>query len=387
MADSNKSTVVIASVLKPVDDSRMYEKIGATLADSGAFNVHIIGCESTRSTHPGIVQHAFKAFGRISLRRFVASWKILTIALRLNPDILIIGTHELLYMAMFMKIRRRCKIIYDVQENYYWNILYTTAFPILLRPFIALYVRAKETIAARYVDHFFLAEKGYEHELTFPRGRYTVVENKVRIDETQKKLPAEFHSRKNIHLIFSGTLAETTGVFTAIELAIKLHVIDDRFRLTIIGFCSQPQVLDKIRLLIRPRAFIKLITGDKPVSHAEVFEHIHTADFGLVTYQINPSTMNSIPTKLYEYLGFHLPILLVNHKPWVEFCYPYDAAVVFETAHYDAGEIYREMMTRKFYPVDPKAVYWESEASKVLAVLLKLKPVRKPRVEPAKVLE
>lgn len=387
MADSNKSTVVIASVLKPVDDSRMYEKIGATLAESDAFNVHIIGCESARSTHPGISQHGFKAFGRVSLRRFLAPWKILSIALRLNPDILIIGTHELLYAAMFMKIRRKCKVIYDVQENYYWNILYTTAFPILLRPFVALYVRAKETLAARYIDHFFLAEKGYEHEITFPGSRYTVIENKVRVEETEKKLPAEFPSRKNIHLIFSGTLAETTGVFTAIDLAIKLHVIDDRFRFTIIGFCSQPKVLEKIRLLIQPRRFIKLITGDKPVPHAEIFKHIHMSDFGLVTYQINPSTMNSIPTKLYEYLGFHLPILLVNHKPWVEFCHPYEAAVVFDAAQYDAGEMYREMMSKKFYPVDPVTVYWESEAPKLLAVLLKLRPVRKPRVEPEKVLE
>jgi len=387
MADSNKSTVVIASVLKPVDDSRMYEKIGATLADSGAFNVHIIGCESARATHPGITQHGFKAFGRITLRRFLAPWKILSIVLKLNPDILIIGTHELLYTAVLMKIRRKCKVIYDVQENYYWNILYTTAFPILLRPFVALYVRAKETLAARYIDHFFLAEKGYVHELAFPGNRYTVIENKVRVEETEKKLPAEFPSRKNIHLIFSGTLAETTGIFTAIDLAIKLHVIDDRFRFTIIGFCAQPKVLEKIRLLIQPRRFIKLITGDKPVSHAEIFKHLHTSDFGMVTYQINPSTMNSIPTKLYEYLGFHLPILLVNHKPWVEFCYPYDAAVVFDAAQYDAGEMYREMMSRKFYPVDPVAVYWDSEAPKLLAVLLKLRPIRKNQAKPVKVLE
>ena len=48
MADSKKSTVVIASVLKPVDDSRMYEKIGLTLAGSGRYDVHVIGCDSAR---------------------------------------------------------------------------------------------------------------------------------------------------------------------------------------------------------------------------------------------------------------------------------------------------------------------------------------------------
>lgn len=387
MADSNKSTVLIASVLKPVDDSRMYEKIGLTLAESGVFDVHVVGTRSAKTNRAGITQHALRPFRRISLGRLLAPWRILSLALRLKPDIAIITTHELLYIAMFLKIRRRCKIIYDVQENYYWNILYTTAFPLILRPFVALYVRAKETVAAPYVDHFLLAEKGYEQELSFQRSRYTVIENKVRVEETERKLPATFQTRKNIHLIFSGTLAETTGVFTAIDLAIKLHVIDDRFRLTIIGFGSQQAILDKIRLLIQPRSFITLITDDRPVPHAMIFKHIHLADFGLVTYQINPSTMNSIPTKLYEYLGFHLPILLVNHKPWVEFCHPYDAAIVFDGNHYDAASLYKEIMTRKFYPQDPVEVYWDSEAPKLLAILTHLMPVRRTRVEPVKVLD
>lgn len=387
MADSNKSTVLIASVLKPVDDSRMYEKIGVTLADSGVFDVHIIGSDSVKTNHTGVTQHALKPFRRISLGRLLAPWRILSVALRLKPDIVIITTHELLYLAMFLKIRRKCRILYDVQENYYWNILYTTAFPLLIRPFVALYVRSKETLAAPHIDHFLLAEKGYEQELRFQRNRYTVIENKVRIEETEKKLPATFQTRKNIHLIFSGTLAETTGVFTAIDLAIKLHVIDDRFRFTIIGFCSQREVLEKIRLLIQPRSFISLITGDRPVPHAEIFKHLHLADFGLVTYQINPSTMNSIPTKLYEYLGFHLPVVLVNHKPWVEFCHPYDAAVVFDANHYDAAALYQEMMKKPFYSREPVEVYWESEAPKLLAILTKLKPVRKARVQPVKVLD
>ena len=387
MADPNKSTVVIASVLKPVDDSRMYEKIGLTLAESGGFHVHVIGCASGKSKNDNVTQHPFRSFKRISLGRLLAPWRILFTTLRLNPDIFIFSTHELLYVAMFLKMRRKCRVIYDVQENYYWNILYTTAFPLLLRPFVALYVRGKEALSAKYIDHFLLAEKGYEQELRFPGNRYTVIENKVRIEESEIKLPAEFETRKKINLIFSGTLAETTGVFTAIELAVKLHVIDDRFRMTIIGFCSQPNVLEKIRLLIKPRPFIQLIVRDRPVPHAEIFKHLHLADFGLVTYQINPSTMNSIPTKLYEYLGFHLPILLVNHKPWVEYCQPCNAAVVFDPADYDASALYQQMMGRSFYATGPSGVYWDSEVPKLLALVNTMKPATKPRVERAKVLE
>jgi len=369
MPDSNKSTIVIASVLKPVDDSRLYEKIGLSLASTGKYDVHIIGCASEKIENPNITQHPFRPFARASLRRLFVPWKILFRTISLKPDLLIIATHELLYLAMFMKIVTRCRIIYDVQENYYWNILYTPAFPLLLKPFIALYVRGKETMTAGFVDHFLLAEKGYEHELRFHDSKGTVVENKVRVPVEERKKPASVRSKKTINLIFSGTLAETTGVFTAIDLAVKLHVIDDRFRLTIIGFCAQHTVLEKIRLLITPRPFIELIARDSPVPHGEIFKHIQSSDFGLITYQINPSTMNSIPTKLYEYLGFKLPIILVSHKPWVDFCYPYSAAVVFDAHHFDAGQIYREMLNRTFYTAEPSLVYWEAEEAKLLEVV------------------
>lgn len=369
MADSNKSTVVIASILKPVDDSRMYEKIGLTLADSGKYNVHIIGLASASANLSGVTAHPLKPFRRISIARLLAPWRILLLTLRLRPHIFIVTTHELLWLALLVKLIRGSRLIYDVQENYYWNILYTRAFPLLVKPFLALYVRSKEALTARYVDHFFLAEKGYQRELAFPGKRFTVLENKLRMGKHVPRAAPFDPQKGEIKLLFSGTIAETTGVFTAIELAIKLHVIDDRIRLTIAGFCSQHQVLEKIRMLIQPRPFIQLIVRETPIPHTEIFDHIRTSDFGLVTYTINPSTMNSIPTKLYEYLGFKLPILLVAHKPWIDFCLPYTAAVVFDPAHFDAANILREMLTKQFYPVQPTGVYWETEAEKLLSLV------------------
>lgn len=369
MPELNKSTIVIASVLKPVDDTRMYEKIGFSLSNTNQYQVHIIGCKSASKGDSKIKQHTFKPFGRISLGRLIAPWRILFKTFQLKPDIFIITTHELLYLALFMKLLTKCKIIYDVQENYYWNILYTPAFPLLIKPFVALYVRGKETLTSKYVDHFFLAEKGYEDELKFPGSKKTVLENKVRIPVSERKTPTSLQSKTPLNLIFTGTLAETTGVFTAIDLAVKLHIIDERFKLTIIGFCAQPQVREKIQLLIKPRPFIELIAQDSPIPHAEIFKQIKQADFGLITYQINPSTMNSIPTKLYEYLGFKLPILLTNHKQWVDFCNPYSAAVVFDSTNIDAAVICKEMMKKTFYTAEPTSVYWEMEEPKLLRVM------------------
>jgi glycosyltransferase involved in cell wall biosynthesis len=372
MADFNKSTIVVASVLKPVDDTRMYEKIAGSLACSNRYRVHVIGPGSVTQVNPNLIQHGFKPFRRISLRRLFAPWLILIKTFRLKPDLFIITTHELLYAALLMKLLTRCKIIYDLQENYYWNILYTSAFPLLLKPFVALYVRGKEILSAPYVDHFFLAEKGYETELKFPRANQTVLENKVRVPVAERKEASSIKSKNTIQLIFSGTLAETMGVFTAIDLAVKLHITDERIRLTIIGYCPQSSVLQRIRLLIQPRPFITLIARNTPIPHPEIFEEVKKSDFGLVTYEVNPATMNSIPTKLYEYLGFKLPVLLVNHKPWVEFCHPYSAAIVFDKNSIDSVSLFKEMTEKDFYTAEPAGVYWESEEPKLMRVVSEL---------------
>lgn len=346
----------------------MFEKIAATL--SGRYEVHVFGCRSSAASGDGPVhQHPYRPFARISIRRLITPWRIFFSALRLNPALFIATTHELLLPAVLLKKLKGCAVIYDVQENYYWNILYTPAFPLLVKPFIAFFVRGKETLAAKYVDHFFLAEKGYEQELKFPGARKTVLENKARIPHFKRSHTVPLASREEIRLVFSGTLAETTGVFTAIELAVKLHVLDDRIRLTIIGCGAQKKVLDRIRLLSQVRPFIHLVAQNTPLPHAAILEEIQKADFGLICYEINPSTMNAIPTKLYEYLGFRLPILLVNHQPWVEVCAPYTAAVVFQAAHFDAADVYAKMMQTEFYPVEPREVYWETEEPKLLSVV------------------
>lgn len=369
MPELNKSTIVIASVLKPVDDPRMYEKIGRTLSNTNHYQVHVIGPASAGKENSTVKMHPFKPVSRVSVGRFIAPWRILFKTFRLRPDIFIITTHELLYLALFIKLLTRCKIIYDVQENYYWNILYTPAFSLLIKPFIALYVRGKETLTSKYIDHFFLAEKGYEQELKFPGNKKTVLENKVLVPVSERKTSTSISGKKPLNLIFTGTLAEATGVFTAIDLAIKLHVIDDRFRLTIIGFCAQRHVREKIEMLTKPRSFIKLIVQDTPIPHTGILEQIKEADFGLITYQINPATMNSIPTKLYEYIGFKLPIILINYKPWMDFCNACAAAVVFDNTDIDAPVLYQKMMEKTYYTTEPTCVYWETEEPKLLQVV------------------
>ena len=217
-----KTRILIASVLKPVDEPRAFEKIGQTLSNNG-FEIFISGATvSSDQTVDSISFLPHKVSGRISLSRIAARFKILKAALRLKPDLFIVSTHELLGIGMIYRLLTRRKLIYDVQENYFKNILYTNAFPKFLRWPVASLVRFKEMVASTFVSGFILAEKCYEKELNFIGKIYCMAENKAKVPNGFQRRP----DSNSIKLLFTGTLAESTGIFAAITLAKRLHALD-----------------------------------------------------------------------------------------------------------------------------------------------------------------
>ena len=105
--------------------------------------------------------------------------------------------------------------------------------------------------------------------------------------------------------------------------------------------------------------------GDVLAPHTKILDLIRDADYGIIAYPPNPSTANSIPTKLYEYLGFRLPILLVSHPVWSSLANRYQTAIEIDFQHPDASAYLSRMRHELFYPVDPQDVYWDHEEDKL----------------------
>jgi len=370
MQEIKKRRIVLASVLKPVNDPRMFEKMGQSL--SPHYEVHIIGTKSkSDSSHDNIIFHPLASYTRLGLDRILSPLRILKKILYLKPALLVICTHELLWVVLIVKIFLRCPVVYDIRENYFRNILYTNSFPALLRVFIALYVRIKEWITIPAINTYFLAEVGYEKELSFVRNKNIILENKLKkiLLPPARKWSADDH---DIHLLFSGTLAVTTGVFVGIDLATKLHALEPRIRLHIIGFSAMNTVYHEIRDQTKDKDFIFFKESHEPVPHVEILSAIQKADFGIIAYPPNLSTENTIPTKLFEYLGYQLPIFLIDHGAWVSRCGPYRAAIPFQQHNINGAGILHAIRHQTFYSTAPDDVFWESEEHKLLQTVVVL---------------
>src|SRR5688572_9183367 len=364
MQEIKKRRIVLASVLKPINDPRMFEKIGQSL--SHHYEVHIIGTRGTViNSSSSIFFHPLSVYKRLGLDRILAPMRILKKILSLRPRLVIISTHELLWVVLVIKVFLRCRVIYDVRENYFRNILYTNAFPPVVRGFIALYVRIKEWITSPLINIFFLAEAGYVKELSFVGRNKIILENKLKKVELPKKQKWSTGDHQ-LHLLFSGTLAVTTGVFIAIDIATKLHALDPAVKLHIIGFSPIPAVRQEIKDAIGTKDFIHFKNSAEPIPHTEILEAIQQVDIGIIAYPPNFSTENTIPTKLFEYMGYGLPILLINHTPWVEICKPYNAAITFDADNFDGSNVLAAFHSTAFYMRSPENVFWQDQEEKLL---------------------
>jgi glycosyltransferase involved in cell wall biosynthesis len=361
-----KRRIVLASVLKPVDDTRMFEKMGGSLA--ATYEVHIVGYPggTPGPAHHGVLVHALRPFRRISLDRMLAPWRILVHVVRLRPAVLVFCTHELIFVALLARLLTACRLVYDVRENYCRNILYTAAFPALLRPLVAGYVRMWEHLGAGFIHHFLLAEKGYAEELSFGHGRRTIVENKLR---RPSAIPASPRTSPARNFLFTGTLSEITGLFTALDLLEALHHHDPAVRGTIIGYCALVAERQRLQARLETMPYVTLLGGDRLVPHPAIEQEILRADVGIIAYPPNPATEHSFPTKLYEYLGYRLPILLIHYAPWVEYAAQFEAAVTFQPASFAPLQILQALRGKTFYTTPPEDVFWEHEGQRLLQVV------------------
>ncbi|MBL7871801.1 MAG: glycosyltransferase [Cyclobacteriaceae bacterium] len=365
-----KQRIVLASILKPVDDTRMFEKIAGTLSKVNDYAIFVIGypSQNKNNSHKSITQLPLKPFKRLSLGRMLAPWQVLLKTYKVKPEVLVVNTHELLIVSIINRILFGTNIVYDIRENYWRNILYTRAFPSSIRFLMASWVRLKEKLTAPFFHSFFLAEKTYEQELTFVTGKQIVLENKTLVQETFKRtsIPGK------IQLLFSGTLADSTGVFRAIELGKNLHEIDPRVELKIIGYCALTSTLQRIQKSIGDHPFITLVGGHELVPHDKIFEAIASADFGIIAYPPSAHIESRIPTKLYEYLACQLPIILQDYEPWVKLSDRCNAAIVIQFKDYNPEEVLSRIATTSFYTSNPRNVTWETEEPKLLEKMAKI---------------
>ncbi|WP_160328194.1 glycosyltransferase [Solirubrum puertoriconensis] len=376
--------ILLASVLKPVDDTRMYEKFGRTLAEAG-YEVHIAGRASKLGTPPpeGIQLHPLFSGYRLSLGRLAAQWRYWQLLRQLRPDLVVVHAPELLPATLLWRwLGAGRSFIYDVRENYALNIRTQHVYRGGLKRLLAAGVAFIEKAAVRRAAAVLLAERSYAEELQYlPPQRTVVLENKYVAppgtdQSAAKDWPVSLPPREQpLRLLFSGTLSALTGVFEAIRFADQLRGAWPKLQLTVMGYCQQPQELYRLQQIVAANSsWLTLVGGAEPVAHTAIIAANGQHHLGLLPYQPHPSSWRCIPTKLYEYMANCLPVLIPPNQLWHAEIHRHSAGLVvpFGEALTAAQltELATELISEKYYPAGPVAeAMWQTEAPRLLATV------------------
>ena len=358
-----KKTIVIASILKPVDDPRMYERFAFSLVETNKYQVKIIGFPSTvESSHQDIEFISLPRFKRLSLTRLLIPLIILRKVLKINPALFILNTWELLGAGFWARVIRKVPMVYDVRENYALNIHHSASLPYFLRILISPLVRLQEWIMTPFVRSIIFAEENYTSELEFMNKKAAVVRNKYKGEEQAVHTPGE-----RTQLVYTGTIGRDYGIFEAVDLVTELHRIDPRFRLTIAGFAPHKRTWKELERRTRGLDFIKIIGGDRWVPHQEIMSYIANANMAILPYRLTPPIRNCFPTRIYEYASYELPMILTDNPRWNPFIQKYNCGVVVDFDRYEPHLVIDQIISGEFYNTGAKPeVLWKDEEPALL---------------------
>lgn len=359
------------AVLKPADDIRLFQKIAQTFWDSG-FEIFNFGSQSgleVKNTNSNIHFYPIFRFSRSSFQRLWAGFLILKYLWKIKPQILVCGAVELLPFCVLYKFfqklsGKKLHLIYDVQENYFLNVLHTETYKSwwVFRKVLAYSVRLIEWLCASQVDTFFLAEKCYQSELSFVKKRCLVLENKVLKINFQEK------NVSNPIFLLSGTIAPEYGLWEAIDFAEKVHCSFPQITLKIVGRCSRKEVFSELVALQEKKPFLQLEISEKALSYEILQKNFAESTFWLMPYQVNPAYRNRIPTKFYEAMAWQKWIFVQKNPVWEsffkEYAYPYVIWIDFQKAQtwQEALDISKILQKPSY---QNQQIFWDSEKEKL----------------------
>ncbi|WP_347159057.1 glycosyltransferase [Pontibacter chitinilyticus] len=372
----SEKRILIASLLKPVNDTRMYEKLGLTLCQLPQVQVHLCGYAAAppAGAPANMHLHPLFQFRRLSMGRAKAQLHYYQLLLRLRPHLIIACTHELLLPSVYYARRYKCRLVYDVQENYTLNLTAQQNYRPGLKHLMAYTIGRIERAAAQNISHYLVAERSYLQELPFLQPHNTtLIENKYKTAPgyTMPATPVPLPNGP-LRLLYSGTISEVYGIFQAIAFADAVQALLPGTTLTIIGHCPRQDTWQQVKALASQRPYLHLMGGGELVPHQQIIEQLQQCHVGLLPYQPNESTFRCIPTKLYEYVAHALPMVVQQNTLWHPLVSRFGAGLSIDFAAFDAVQLLQELQQPFYTSGIPADVFWATQEPALLSAIAPL---------------
>lgn len=304
--------VCLLTSVHTVWDTRIYHREARSLARAG-YDVTLIATGVTSQ------QASFQNAKIVGIRRpkwragRVLNWlPFLRAALKTKADIYHFHDPDLLLVGLFLQKYTRRPVVYDIHEPYELNILTKQWLPHFSRHLASLAYRVTERWITAHLSAAIVAND--RQLLRHPDA--TLIRN---LPWRAMALPEPREGLGGHQAIYVGLINEVRGAWNMLEALNELTA--PGAELVLVGRIDTQKLEQKIKLYINAYGLgqrVKL-EGHRPYEILD--KYLKNATVGLIAFEDLPHTHIIIPTKLFEYMAFGLPVVasdLPTIRPFVE---------------------------------------------------------------------
>tara|TARA_B100000989_G_scaffold298277_1_gene286853 strand:- start:801 stop:1898 length:1098 start_codon:yes stop_codon:yes gene_type:complete len=267
--------------------NKLYMIVADGLGKKEIDNVNILDLGKPKNIFYRLTITSLRAFKRVSF---------------LKPDILHIHDPELIHLGIFLK-NKKTKIIYDSHEDFpkqlyskpYLNSFFSSILSRLAKSYQRLFLRKYNFIIC--------ATESIEKDLRKINKKTLVIKNYPEV----KKNDFSFE-KKNDQICYVGSISKVRGICEIIDLSSKLKNI----KFSVAGNFNNV----KLEKFIKTNEKWSNINYHGFLSRDKVYDLIKKSKIGLVLLHPTPNHIESLPTKLFEYMSMGTPIICSDFKLW-----------------------------------------------------------------------
>ncbi|MCX2744250.1 hypothetical protein OO013_10255 [Mangrovivirga sp. M17] len=302
--------ILIASTTKPVDDTRMTDKIAATLAEVHKYTIYVIGFPSKfKPVYSNINFFSIPKAGLSLAKRLKALLYVLRILIKVKPEIIIATNTETLLVMKVYQIIFGAYLVYDIQENYSLNRKARNGHK---SSFIMKMLEASSTMERSLIkktDALILAEKVYSEQFDIPET------TPVLLFENKSLLKSDRHIDLSPHFLISGTLSKLHGTLDAVKWFVNLYP-NTQVKLTVIGQYHDYSLMNELLELAAKVNNVDLFLSKNPIPHQLIQEKLFSSTHVISPYQNSAAFKGKMPTKLFEAAAHQKIIISRKNATW-----------------------------------------------------------------------
>ncbi|MFZ0549038.1 MAG: glycosyltransferase family 4 protein [Candidatus Promineifilaceae bacterium] len=311
------SKICILSSVHIALDNRVFYREAQSLARNG-YDVTLIAVHDKSEVKDGV---QIVGLPKVPRRQRPHLWlELYKQAKATQADIYHFHDPELLLVTPWLRWRTGKPTIYDIHEVYPDFIKVKDYLPAWLRYPIAWTFRWLEPLLARLQSGLIFSD--YEIAKPFEKIKKpkTTLFNFPSVEFVQTAAANTKREGRKPAVLYLGGMERNRGTALMIEAFAQLLEQYPSARLLLVGHFMPPALEEEVWEAAARRGIESAVTITGRVPFEKIGEYLQEASVGWVSWQPVPKNEKNIPTKLFEYMAYGLPIVssdLASTRPFI----------------------------------------------------------------------